>query len=111
MNETTQKTESRFLAWFRLCPIRHILSLLGLAVIAAYFALRPRRDVMQALSDRLVRPWHRVMSRLCSHLPFSAAELLIALAVIFGLVYIIVFVVLLIRKPRRLQRIYRFLLT
>ncbi len=111
MNETKQKTASRFSAWFRLCPVRHVLSLLGLSVIAAYFSLRTRQEVMQTLSDRLVRPWHRMMSRLCSHLPFSAAELLIALALILGSVYIICFIVQLIRRPQRLQRIYRFLLT
>ena len=111
MNETAQKTENRFLAWFRLCPARHVLSVLGLAVIAAYFALRGSRGVMQALSDGLVRPWHRIMSRLCSHVPFSVAELLIALGVIAGIVYIVYSIVCLIRGPRRLLRLYRLFLT
>lgn len=111
MNETTQKTENAFLRWFRLCPVRHILSLVGLAVIGSYFALRGRRSVMQAVSDRVVRPWHRLMSRLCSHFSFSAAEALIALGVIAALIYIFYTIVRLIRQPGRLAQIYRFVLT
>ena len=111
MKASMEKTDNRLLRWFRLCPARHILCLLGLAVISAYFALRGRRDVMQAVSDHVVRPWHRFMSRLCSHVRFSVAELLIALAVIFALAYIVFFIVQIIRKPQRLKRVYRLLLT
>ena len=110
MMETKQKT-NLLRRWFRLCPARHVLSLVGLAVIGAYFALRGKASVMQTLSDRLVRPWHRAMSRLCALVTFSVAEALIALAVILGLVYIIHFIVQLIRKPERGRRIYRFFLT
>ena len=94
-----------------LCPVRHVLSLIGLAVIACYFSLRENGEIMQAVSDRLVRPWHRAMSRLCAHFPFSAAELLIAAAVVLGLIYIVFTVVQMIRLPRRLTRLYRFFLT
>ena len=111
MIETKENQTRGLRRWFLLCPARHILCLLGLAVIGAYFALRGNSALMQTLSDRLVRPWHRVMSRLCAHLPISVAEALIALAVILGLVYIIIFVVLLIRKPERGARVYRFVLT
>ena len=111
MMETTQKQKNGFRRWFGLCPVRHVLSLIGLAVIAAYFALRNRRDVMQTVSDHVVRPWHRFMSRLCSHVSFSVAELLIAIGVIGALVYIIFSIIRLIRKPQRLAHIYRFLLT
>ena len=111
MEETNVKLKSPVLRWFLLCPARHIMSLLGLLVIGVYFALRSRRSVMQALSDHLVRPWHRAMSRLCSHVPFSVAELLIAIAVICAMVYIIILIVQLIRQPGRLLRLYRFLLT
>ena len=111
MNTTVEKLNHRLLLWFRICPVRHVLSLLGLAVIGAYFALRARRDVMQTISDRVVRPWHRFFARLCSHVSFSVAELLIAIAVVFCIVYIIFFLLCLIRRPQRLLRIYRFLLT
>ena len=111
MNEIKGKTEKRITFWFRLCPIRHVLCLLGLAVIAAYFALRGKSRVMQSLSDGFVRPWHRIASRLCARASFSVAEALIALAVIAGLVYIVFTAVALIRSPQRLRRLYRFVVT
>ena len=111
MNETKQKQKNGFRRWFSWCPIRHLLSLIGLEMIGAYFALRSDRALMQTLSDRLVRPYHRSMSRLCSHLPISVAEMLIAVAVVAGIVYIIITIVQLIRKPQRLLRLYRFGLT
>ena len=97
--------------WFRLCPIGHVLSVLGLAVIASYFALRRNARVMQSLSDGLVRPYHRAMSRLCSRFPFSVVEVLIALGIVAVLVYIILTIIQLIRCPERGKRAYRFCLT
>ena len=111
METETVKQNSAFVRWFGLCPVRHVLCALGLAVIGAYFALRTRRNVMQALSDGLVRPWHRMMGRLCAHVRFSVAEVLIAIAVILSLVYIIYTIVLMIRRPQRMRRLYRFALT
>ena len=100
MKTVEEKRISAVRRWFRLCPVRHVLTLLGLAVIATYFALRSSRDVMQAISDGFVRPWHRTVSRLCAHVSFSVAELLIALAVILALVYLVYSVVQLIRRIR-----------
>lgn len=111
MNTTAEQKSSRFLTWFRICPIRHVLSFVGLAVIGAYFVLRSRQGVMQALSDRFVRPWHRAMSRVCGLVSFSVAELLIAIAVIAAIVYIIFFIVRMARNPQRLLHVYRFFLT
>ena len=111
MNTIFEKQNSKIARWFRLCPVRHVLSLLGLCVIASYFALRSRRTVMQTLSDRLVRPWHRIMSRLCSFVPLSVAELLITIAVLLAVGYIVYCIVHLIRSPQRLQCLYRFALT
>ena len=111
MIESKEKLKNRLKAWFLLCPVRHLISLLGLAVIGGYFALRGSESVMQALSDGLVRPWHRALSRLCDHVPFSVAELLIALAVAASLIYIVCFILYLIRRPKRLLRLYRFFIT
>ncbi len=111
MMKQKEKLKIRPGAWFRLCPVRHVITLAGLAVIAAYFALRRNVRVMQSISDGVVMPWHRAASRLCSHVRFSVAELLIALAVLAAVVYIIYFIVCLIRRPQRFLRIYRFLLT
>ena len=111
MNEIAEKTKHSFRGWFLLCPLRHVLSLAGFVVIGAYFALRGNRALMQSISDGFVRPYHRAMSRVCALLPFSAAELLIALGIILSLVYIIFFILQLIRKGQRGARIYRFCLT
>ncbi len=114
MNEVStrkQNKERRVRAWFRLCPVRHALSLFGLALIAAYLLLRGNAGLMQSISDGFVRPYHRAMSRLCSHLPFSVAEALIAIGIVAAIVYIIFFIVQLIRKPERAKRVYRLFLT
>ena len=111
MNEETKKTKFTFRAWFLLCPVRHVLSAAGLAVLGAYFALRGNGRVMAAVSSGFVRPFHRFMTRVTGYLPFSLAECLIVTGVVFVIVYIILFVVFLIRKPEKWKRIYRFLLT
>ena len=111
MTNLSEKTKNALRRWFHLCPLRHILILVGGLVIAAYFALRGRPGVMQRISDGFVRPWHRFVSRLCSHLPFSLAEVLIVLGVLLALGYLIYTAVQLIRGPDRRRRLYRLLTT
>ena len=113
MNHTIIKSEKKhsLRCWFALCPARHCLCLLGALVIAAYFALRGNATLMQSVSDRVVRPFHRFVARLCNPLPFSAAEALIAVAVVAGLVYIIYFVICMVKKQNKGVRVYRFALT
>lgn len=111
MLEVREKQNTRLARWFPLCPVRHVLSLLALAVIAAYFALRGNTKLMQTLSDAVARPYHRVMSRLCSAVSFSVIELLIAIGVVAALVYIIITIIHLIRRAARGARIYRFFMT
>ena len=98
-------------AWFQLCKVRHILSVSGLIIIAAYFALRDNAAVMTAVSHGFVRPWQRIFRRLTAHVPFSVAECLIVIGVLGAIAYVIAFLVGLIRKPERIKRVYRFLLT
>ena len=98
-------------AWFQLCKVRHILSVSGLIIIAAYFALRDNAAVMTAVSHGFVRPWQRIFRRLTAHVPFSVAECLIVVGVLGAIAYVIAFLVGLIRKPERIKRVYRFLLT
>ena len=111
MNTTETKIENRLRRWFRLCPARHVCSLIGLLVIGAYFLLHRRHTLMQTVCDRFVRPWHRAVSRLCSHLPFSAAEVLIVAGVLLALFYIIYTLVLMLRRPEKLKRLYRFFMS
>ena len=111
MNALSEKKESFLRHWYRLCPVRHILLLLGGILLGGYFLLRRNPQLMQQASDRIVRPWHRWIARQCDHLPFSVAEALIALGVILAVAYIIFTVVKLISSQERGKRVYRFLLT
>ncbi len=111
MTELKEKRDNALRRWWGLCPVRHVLSLIGLAVIGAYFALRGVEPLMAWMSAHVVRPWHRFMSRLLAPLRFSAAEVLILLAVGAAIVYIIYSIVQMIRRPERWKRLYRFFLT
>lgn len=111
MDESTKKRAYRLPDWFRLCPARHILSALGLALIGMYFALRGNEALMAALSRGFVRPFHRFLTRLTGYVPFSVAECLIVTGVVLLLIYIIYFFVGMIRKPEKGKRVYRLVLT
>ena len=111
MNAQKSKTESRLRRWFLLCPVRHVLTLLGGLLIGAYFLLRRDPQLMQRVCASVVRPWHRWVARQCDRLPFSAAEALIVLGVVLAAGYVIYTAVRLIVSRGRGKRLYRFLLT
>ena len=60
-----------------------------LALLAAFFALRAQRGVMNALSARVSMPLERALGRAWSLVPFSGAELCYAAAVIFLVVWFV----------------------
>lgn len=66
---------------------------------------------MEKLSRTAVQPVHHALARLSSHVPFSVAELIWALGIISIVVYIISQIVILIRKPERLKRVYIIFIT
>ena len=103
--ETTEKKKIMFRSFWRLCPARHIVLLMSLAWIAAYFLLRGNKAVMNALCRTLVRPWHAFAGRLFSAVPFSVTEWVILFLVALGVVLLIVLLVRLIR--RRWAKAYR----
>lgn len=103
--ETTEKKKITFRSFWRLCPARHIVLLMSLAWIAAYFLLRGNKAVMNALCRTLVRPWHAFAGRLFSAVPFSVTEWVILFLVTLGVVLLIVLLVRLIR--RRWAKAYR----
>ena len=107
----TTKTPRTVGRWFRLCPVRHILTLCGAGLIGVYFLLRGNPAVMAAVSGGFVRPFHRAAARLTGPLPFSLAEALIVAGVLAALGYLAVFIVGLIRRRERAKRVYRLLLT
>lgn len=103
--ETTEKKKITFRSLWRLCPARHVVLLVSLAWLAAYFLLRGNKAVMNALCRTLVRPWHAFAGKLFSAAPFSVTEWVILCLVTLGIVLLILLVVRLIR--RRWSKAYR----
>ena len=95
----------------RIPYFRLILLALSGAVILTHLATRGNHALMVRLSANFVRPAHRAMSQFYAHLPFSAAELLIAAGAIASLAYLIYQIVMLVRKKERGRRLLRTLLT
>lgn len=97
-------------ALYRLCPAAHIIALISALIIALHLLLRGNYALMQAMSQRVIRPLHRLMAVFAAHFEFSLAELLIGIfaACIAG--YILVTLVLLIVRPGRLRRLYTLVL-
>lgn len=103
--ETTEKKKITFRSLWRLCPARHVVLLVSLAWLAAYFLLRGNKAVMNALCRALVRPWHAFAGKFFSAAPFSVTEWVILCLVTLGIVLLILLVVRLIR--RRWSKAYR----
>ena len=111
VEQSQDETKRGFTLWFRICPVRHVLLLLSLLTIGAYFALRGNHALMVTLSEKMVRPCHRVLGKAANLVPFSVAELIYALLVIGGLVYIIVSIVQIACMPEKRRRVYKLLIT
>ncbi len=109
--DTTREKKRGLAAIWRLCPVRHVLLLLGTLVIVLHLATRTNYAWNRTLSESFVRPLHRFLSRAADLLPFSLAELLIALLVIGTLVYIILELVRMIRRKEWVRRLYLLLIT
>ena len=109
--ENTREKKRGLAAIWSLCPVRHVLLVLGLLLIALHLATRRSYAWNRALSEKLVRPVHRFLSRAADGLPFSVAEALIALAVIGTLVYIIVQLAKMIRRKEWAKRVYIIFVT
>ncbi|MBR5094601.1 MAG: DUF3810 domain-containing protein [Oscillospiraceae bacterium] len=110
MEKNTTKKRG-FAAIFRICPVRHVLALLGALVIGAHLATRGDHALNRALSEKLVRPIHRLFSQIADKLPFSLAELLIGLASVGLLVYITAEIVQGVRRKGWGRRAYRIGMT
>ena len=98
-------------AIFWLCPVRHVIALLCALVIGLHLVTRGSYAFNAAVSDNFVRPVHKLLSRVTAPVPFSVAELLIALAVVGILVYIPYSVVCVIRGQEWLKQLYRVFVT
>ena len=85
----------------------HIWLVCNALVLALFFGLRARRDVMNAVSRGFSMPLERALGRLWSHVPFSAAELCYALAVVALTVFLVRSVVLIVRAEYKREMLYR----
>ena len=110
MNTETRQKRGLAAIW-ALCPVRHVLVLASAALIALHLLTRPNRALNAALSERFVRPAHRALASLCASLPFSVAELLIALLVLGLTAFLVTQLVRLVRRGERLRRLYRLVMT
>ena len=100
------KEKSIIARFWRLCPARHIISLVSAAVIGAYFLLRENYMLMEKLCASVIRPYHRAVGKLCSKVDFSVAEALYAVLIIFVLAYLTVSICLLIKRRERIKRLW-----
>ncbi len=111
MPEQGAKRKNIFLRWFALCPVRHAVALLGLALTLAYFALRGNFALMTWVSAHVTRPWHRFSAHALNALPFSMAGVLIAAAILGFLAYTVFCLVTAVRRGGWAARIYRLIFT
>ena len=108
---TDDKVKNGLGAWYKLCPVRHTLILVSALVIAFHLLTRPLHALNVWLSENAVRPAHRWLSTVTGRVPFSVAELLIALLVFSLLIYLSSQLVSFFSKPKFFLRLYRTLTT
>ncbi|MGX8692491.1 MAG: DUF3810 domain-containing protein [Clostridia bacterium] len=108
---TDDKVKSGFHAWYKLCPFRHFLILVSALVILLHLLTRPFRALNVWLSEHMVRPAHLWLSTQTGRVPFSVAELLLALLVILLVYYLLAQLVRLFTRPKFFLRLYRTLAT
>ena len=95
----------------RIAPLRHLLLVLSLLVILLQRALRGNRALMRRLSTGFVRPILQRLGEKSAAVPYSVAELLMALAVLLLLLYILFGIERTRRRGSFFLRLYRFLIT
>ena len=108
---TVKEKKRGLAAIFSICPWRNGILLLSAALIALHFAVRGNTVLMRQLSAAVVRPVHRFLARATGRLPFSLAELLIAIAVLAGTLYIIFCLCRIIKGEGRGAALYRLIVT
>ncbi len=94
-------------AFFQTYRKLHIWLLADLLALLAFFSLRGRRPLMNALADHVTGPLRRGLGRLSYLVPFSVMELVEALAVLLGVWYVVWSVAAVVRaRGRRRERAY-----
>ena len=82
-----------------------------LAAVIAVSIMRGSDEAMVWLYNSVTHPYHLFMSKLCSHVGFSVAELIYAVAIIGLGAYLVYAVYRLLAKPEKLRQTYRLALT
>ena len=109
--ETVKNKKRGPAAILSICPGRNSFLLLSAALIALHLVTRRNAALMERISTAAVRPVHRFLARATGRLPFSLAELLIALAVVFVTLYIAWCLCLIIKGEGRGETLYRLVVT
>lgn len=101
--ETTKREKVNL---FRLCPVAHSVAAVSALIIALHLALRGNHALMAAISERFVRPAHRVLATLWSQTELSGAECLIGLFCVWLLAYLVLRIVRILRSGEKLKQVY-----
>jgi hypothetical protein len=97
--------------WWRLCPRRHIWLLAALLWLLIFRGIRTPKSTIDSLISHVSAPIRQGLARLCAHVPFSVAEVLIGLLAAVVLAYGVWTIIQLVRQKRgAFARIYRCLL-
>ena len=94
-----------------MAPVRLGLALFALAAVATVTSLRGSGEAMVWVYDHITHPYHVFMSRLCSHVSFSVAELFYAVVILGLAAYLLWSIYRMIRFPGKLWQLYRLVLT
>lgn len=96
---------------FRRSLVRHIVLIAAAMLLCAYYILREVPSVANFATMHIAQPWHRISGKISSIVPFSVAELLCLVVVLGALIYLVYALLVIIRKPQKLQRAYTTLIT
>ena len=94
-----------------LCPVRLFLCLLALGVILLLRALRGRHALMARLAQTRLRPLLQALGERCARVPYSVAELVLALAALGLVLYILFCIEHTHRRGGFFGQLYRLVLT
>ncbi len=108
--ETQEKNRISVKRLWRICPARHCLLAFSWIWLAFYFLFRDRREWMNAICRRLVRPWHSAAGRFYSLMRFSAAEWLYVLWILMAVGFLVQ-LVLCVKRRHSMEAYYRWLVS
>ena len=91
--------------------VKLIALIIGVTLIAIYKLSEPVPGVGKWIYAYITAPVHRFLSAACDYVPFSVAELLIAIMVIFFVYYTIFTIITLFRKKERINAVISWVLT